>query len=771
METLTGSVTRLIFRNPETTYTVLRLVPDKTIRLKQPAGAETVAVPYRAKPGDGAPRQASFIEADDLPTLVTVVGDFASVDVGQQLWVMGEWVDHPFHGRQFRADKWKVQMPTSLAGMQTYLASGLVRGIGPTLASAIVAAFQDKTFEVIEHTPHRLLEVPGIGESRVRVISEVWHSQSAVRALMAYLQDQDLPPSLGLKLFKALGPAALELVQADPYRLIEVHGIDFHIADQIAARSGRSSASPERLAAGLRWLMADMAGRGHTYLPRAQAIEAAARVLAVEPALIARRLEEITAANQPLHLETALPALAAEQPVYLTDLYQLEVDSARRLKALATQPLSALAALRGELSDEQIHWAASVAGQTHLSLEQRLAVRRAIEHKVSVITGGPGTGKTICLRSLVALLELYRYRCVLVSPTGRSARRLAEATGHVASTLHRLLKYTGQTFSDDELQADVVIVDEASLLDLSLTRQLLSVLPATAHLVLVGDADQLPAIGPGMVLRDIIQAGLTAVTRLTHIFRQAQSSLIVTNAHRILHGQSLLTPQRDCDFYLFATNNASEAADLVVDIVSRRIPEHFGVSHDLLDPLRDVQVLAPMYRGRAGIDRLNARLQAVFNPPNQADNALPGLGAGKAERLLPRYTFRTGDKVMLTRNDYERDVSNGDVGTLVEINEAEQRLVVDCDGRLIHYDWLDTDDLAPAYAMSIHKAQGSEYPAVVIPLLSEHSIMLYRQLLYTAVTRARRLCVLVGSRRAIELAIQIDRGPSRYTGLAERLKS
>jgi exodeoxyribonuclease V alpha subunit len=756
MEHLTGSVTRLIFRNPETTYTVLRLAPDKAVRLKVNLQAEA------AKTADGGgSRQASFIEPDDTPAVVTVVGDFANVEVGQQLWVMGEWVEHPFHGRQLKAEKWKVQMPTSVTGMQTYLASGLVRGIGPALATAIVDTFQDKTFEVIEHEPQRLMEVPGIGESRVRTIREVWHEQSAVRALMAYLQAQDLPPSLAIRIFKALGPTALDRVEADPYRLTEIRGIDFHTADQIAAQTGRPVDAPERLAAGVRWTLAEMAGRGHTFVPRAQLVEAAARLLEVEPELAASALDELAGDGQFLQVEAGLPGLDGDQAVYTTELYALEVETAQRLAALARNPGSALAELRADLSDEKIHWAASVAGQAHLSEEQRAAVRAAVEHKLSLITGGPGTGKTICLRSLVALLDVYRYRCVLVCPTGRSARRLAEATGHPAATIHKLLKYTGQSFSDEPLDADVVIVDEASMLDLALTRQLLAVLPPSAHLVLVGDADQLPAVGPGMVLRDVIASGLAVITRLTHIFRQAQRSLIVTNAHRINHGEPLLVPQRDCDFYLFATNDASEAADLVVDIVSRRIAEQFGVRLGLADPLRDVQVLAPMYRGRAGIDRLNARLQQVLNPPAPT----------KAERPLTRCVFREGDKVLVTRNDYEREVANGEVGFITEINEAEQRLRLECDGRTIDYDWADTDDLAHAYALSIHKAQGSEFPAVVIPLLTEHTIMLYRQLLYTAVTRARKLCVLVGSRRAIELAIKIDRGPQRYTALAERLRT
>jgi exodeoxyribonuclease V alpha subunit len=774
MEQLTGSVTRLVFRNPETTYTVLRLAPDKTVRLRV-AVPETVSTAVAA--GDAAadgPRQASFIETDSLPKLVTVVGDFASIEVGQKLWVMGEWVDHPFHGRQFRAEKWKVELPTSLSGIQAYLASGLVRGIGPSLASAIVETFKEKTLEVIEREPERLLEVAGIGESRVRLIQQVWQEHSAVHALMAFLQAQDLPPALAVKITRALGPGALELIQADPYQLTGIRGISFETTDRIAAQAGLPRDSGARLAAGLRHTLEEFAAQGHTYAPQGLLVDATARLLDLPSGVVTEAIASLAARGDPICVAPApadpasadegpAPAGQAEPPqpaVYDARVYAAEVETARRLVELARYPESAIAALRAELSAEQIHWAATTAGQTDLSDEQRLAIRHAVEHKLSVITGGPGTGKTICLRTLVALLELYRYRYVLVSPTGRSAKRLAEATGREAHTVHRLLRYTGEVFSDTTLDADVVIVDEASMMDLLLTRQLVAALRPQAHLVLVGDVDQLPAVGPGMVLRDVIASRLAPVMRLTHIFRQAQSSLIITNAHRINHGEGLLLPQHDCDFYLFATNNAAEAADLVVDIACRRIPEQFGAALDLADPLRDVQVLAPMYKGRAGIDRLNARMQSALNPPAR----------DRAERVLRRGAFRVGDKLMITRNDYERDVSNGEIGFLVEIDEVEQRLRLNCDGRLVDYDWVDADDLVHAYAISIHKAQGSEYPAVVIPLLTEHSIMLYRQLLYTAVTRARRLCVLVGSRRAIDLAIDISRGPNRYTALAPRLR-
>ncbi len=766
MEQLTGSVTRLVFRNPETTYTVLRLAPDRPVQLKLSvaAGVAIAEVGGPAEGGPDEPRQASFIELDSLPGLVTVVGNFPDVEVGQQLWVMGEWVDHPFHGRQFRAEKWKVQLPTSLAGMQAYLASGLVRGIGPTLANAIVTAFKEQTFDVIEQQPQRLLEVPGIGESRVRVIREVWKEHAALRALMTYLQAQDLHPNLAIKIFKTLGPAALEAIQADPYRLTEVRGVGFAVADNIALQAGFPRDSAARLAAGVRQVLLLAAEQGHTYVPQGAVVESAARLLEVRPELVDQALGAL-APGQPAAAPPSLviEALAGEtEPAaYLGDLHRIEVEVAQHLAEVAGGPASALGTLRDELREEQIHWAASVAGQNDLSDEQRRAIWNAVAHKLSVITGGPGTGKTICLRSLVALLELYRFQYVLVSPTGRSAKRLAEATGREAHTIHRLLKYRGDEFSTEPIAAQVVIVDEASMMDLPLTRQLLRALQPGTHLVLVGDADQLPAVGPGIVLRDVIDSGQAAVTRLTRIFRQAQTSLIVTNAHRINRGEELLLPQRECDFYLFGTNGAAEAADLVVDIVARRIPEHFGHSLSLADPLGDVQVLAPMYKGRAGIDRLNARLQAVLNPP----------APDKAERVLARCTFREGDKVMVTRNDYEREVSNGEIGTIVRIDDEAQRLRLDCDGRVIDYDFNDTEDLVHAYAISIHKAQGSEYPAVVIPLLAEHTIMLYRQLLYTAVTRARRLCVLVGSRRAIDLAININRGPNRNSALAARLDS
>jgi exodeoxyribonuclease V alpha subunit len=759
MEQYVGTITRIVFHNEETGYTVLRLALDRDGG-KSRTPDLSLAVFEGDSKSRSQTRQASLIDLDSLPKLITVVGPFAGAEAGQQLRVLGEWMEHPIYGSQFKADKWEVMLPTTLYGIQAYLSSGMVKGIGPTLASAIVDTFKENTFDIIDRMPQRLLEVPGIGEGRLKMITDLWQEHSAIRSLMAFLQGQNLAPALAIKIYKALGPTAAQVIQDDPYRLTEVRGIGFKTADRIALQFGRPHDSMERIAAGVIFALEEFAEKGHTYMPYSHLVAVAASLLELPPPAVAAVIRQLAGNDERIRVEGDPQVENPEPAVYLRSLYLDESETAQLLLKLARHPLSALDPLRAELTMEQVYWSAAMAGQSELSEEQHLAIRRAVEHKLSIITGGPGTGKTMCLRTLVTLLGLYRYRFVLVSPTGRAARRLAEATGHEAYTIHRLLRYSGATFSEEEIPADMVIVDEASMVDLTLMKHLLGAIKPTTHLVLVGDADQLPSVGPGTVLKDVIASELAAVTRMTHIFRQAQSSWIVSNAHRINQGHMPLTPQRDCDFYLFTAQNTSHAADLIVDIVCRRIPEQFGETLGLTDPLRDIQVIAPMYKGLAGVERLNTRLQELLNPPAQE----------KPERALPRCVFRVGDKVMVTRNDYEREVSNGDIGYVVDIDKVSQEITVCVDGRSIIYDGPDTDDLVHAFAVSIHKAQGSEYPAVVIPVLSEHAIMLYRQLLYTAVTRARRLCVLVGSRSAIEMAVNTNRGPERYAGLAARLQ-
>ncbi|MGQ0603920.1 MAG: SF1B family DNA helicase RecD2 [Anaerolineales bacterium] len=758
MEPYLGTVTRIVYHNDDTGYTVLRLALEREGRK---SGRPVVSSSPPPALDLNGPQQLSLLNLDALPRLVTVVGTFAGVEAGQPLRVSGEWMEHSAYGPQLKADKWEVLLPTSVYGIQTYLASGVVKGIGPALAEALVRRFKEHTFDVIDRMPQRLRDVPGIGEGRLKTITQAWQEHQAVRQLMTFLQGHGLSPALAFKLYKTFGVGVAQIVQTDPYRLTEARSVGFHMADALALRLGTANDSPLRLSAGVLHVLGEAAEQGNSYQSYSRVLAETAALLNVPFSAVATALEDMALSDERLHVDRPAPGSINETPVYLHSLYQAEEETARHLTHLAQHKVSALAAMRAEVTEAQIIRCAALTGQAHLSEEQRLAFRRAIENKVSVITGGPGTGKTMCLRTLVTLLELYRHRCVLVSPTGRAARRLAEATGHDAHTIHRLLKYSGSEFSTDEIDADVVVVDEASMMDLIVMKHLLRAVRPEAHLVLVGDVDQLPAVGVGTVLNDVINSGLAAVTRLTHVFRQAQSSLIIANAHRIRQGQAPLTPQRECDFYLFNVCEADQAADMIVDIATRRIAEQFGASLNLHDPLRDVQVLAPMYKGAAGVDQLNARLQAALNPP----------AADKAERALPRGFFRVGDKVMFTRNDYDREVSNGDLGFVTDIDRANQEVSVECEGRRVVYEWNDLDDLIHAYAVSVHKSQGAEYPAVVMPILPDHHPMLYRELLYTAVTRARRLCVLVGSRAALEQAVQTCRGPERLSGLLPRLQA
>ena len=759
MEHYIGTVTRIVYHNDDTGYTVLRLALERAGR-KSKNGSPPPPPPAPPALDLNGPQQLSLLNLDDLPRLITVVGTFAGVEAGQPLRVSGEWIEHSAYGPQLKAEKWEVILPTSLSGIQAYLSSGVVRGIGPALAAAIVRKFKEHTFDVLDRMPHHLSDVPGIGEGRLKTITEAWNEHQAVRHLMTFLQGHGLSPALAFRLYKTFGAGVAQIVESDPYRLTEARSVSFPMADALALRLGLANDSPVRLAAGVLHVLGEAAEQGNSYLPYGQVLSATASLLNVPAESVAAVLETMARDDERIHVERPTPEALHQTPVYLHSLFQAEEEIARDLRERVQHSASALADMRAELSEAQLTRSAALAGQAHLSDAQRLALRRAVENKVSVITGGPGTGKTMCLRTLVTLLELYRHRCVLVSPTGRAARRLEEATGHEANTIHRLLKYSGSAFSADEIEADLVIVDEASMLDLIVMKHLLRAVRPEAHLVLVGDVDQLPAVGVGTVLNDVIASGLAAVTRLTHVFRQAQSSLIIANAHRINQGQTPLTPQRDCDFFLFNVCDADRAADMIVNVATQRIPDQFGKSLGLTDPLRDVQVLAPMYKGLAGVDNLNARLQAALNPPDSE----------KDERSWARGVLRLGDKVMFTRNDYDREVSNGDLGYVVDIDRARQAVSVECEGRRIVYDWNDLDDLTHAYAVSVHKSQGAEYPAVVMPILPDHHPMLYRELLYTAVTRARKLCVLVGARSALEQAVRVCRGPDRLSGLLDRLK-
>jgi exodeoxyribonuclease V alpha subunit len=735
MDTLSGSLERLTYYNPENGYTILRLRPE---------GGRLAAL--------------------DREGLVTVAGNLPELSPGEYLRLSGRWVNHPKYGQQFQVEVCERALPATAAGIRRYLGSGLVRGIGPRLAERIVARFGVGTLDVIENHPERLREVPDIGAKRIAMIARAWDEQKQVKQIMLFLHGHGVSTNLAVKIYKQYGDDSLAVVQADPYRLArDIYGVGFKTADRLARQLGLPVDHPSRIEAGLVYALNEMTGDGHVYSPQPTLAERAVELLEVPPDLIQPALERLAQdgrircepvpeAGLPAAGDAAAvrePAAAYGQPaVYLSALYYGETGVAQRLHALNR-------AFPTRLSDLP---PAFIALDPALSSEQQSAIRTALSQPLSVLTGGPGTGKTTCLRALITALESGRKRYALASPTGRAARRLSEAAGRPASTIHRLLAFKpgeGFTFNEENpLPIDLLVVDEASMLDLLLANSLLKALQPGTHLLLVGDADQLPSVGAGDVLRDVIASDVAPVTRLSVIFRQAAGSHIITNAHRINQGLLPLFPKETADFFLFPAETPEDAAGWVQDVACRRIPERFG-----LDPLRQVQVLAPMYRGPAGVHALNEKLQGALNPS----------GAMKAEKQLFGQTLRLGDKVMQVQNNYDKDVFNGDIGFIRGFNPVDQALTVDFDGRGVDYDWSEADQLVLAYAVSVHKAQGSEFPAVVLPMLTAHYMMLQRNLLYTAVTRAKSLCVLVGSRKAIGIAVKNDKVARRYTALDWRL--
>jgi exodeoxyribonuclease V alpha subunit len=736
MDELSGSVERVTFYNPETGYSVLRLRPERNLRL-----------PGQNRDG-----------------LVTVVGNLPELSPGENLRLKGHWLSHPKHGQQFQVEYCEQTLPATVAGIRRYLGSGLIKGIGPKLADRIVDFFGAKTLEVIENQPERLKEVADIGPHRAALIAAAWDEQRQVKEIMLFLHAHNISTNLAVKIYKQYGDQALAIVQSDPYRLArDIFGIGFKTADRIAQSLGLPQDHPSRIEAGLVYSLNEASEQGNVYAPADALTEQAASLLGVEAEMIPPALARLES-QQRIHRDAvpvdqgqpsktgAVSESAAPyggSAVYLTPLFYSEVGAAEKLASLA-------AAFPSRLSDIP---PALLALEASLSGEQQQAIRTALGNPVSVLTGGPGTGKTTCIRALIRVLEESHKRYALASPTGRAAKRLSEATGRPASTLHRLLGFSpGEGFkhnAENPLAIDFLVVDETSMLELTLFYNLLKALQPGMHLLLVGDVDQLPSVGPGDVLRDVIRSGVTPVTRLSTIFRQAAGSQIIENAHRINRGEMPEFSKDSQDFYLFPAESADQAAEWVEDVVCRRIPERFG-----LDPSQDVQVLAPMYRGPAGVTALNERLQAVLNPASPL----------KAEKKLFGQTFRLGDKVMQVQNNYDKDVYNGDIGIVTGFDPTNHTLTVRFDEQQALYDWSEADQLVLAYAVSVHKAQGSEFPAVVIPLVTAHYLMLQRNLLYTAVTRAKKLCVLVGSRRAIHIAVSNNRVAQRHTALDWRLR-
>ncbi|GAA2397228.1 ATP-dependent RecD-like DNA helicase [Streptomyces glaucosporus] len=698
--------------------------------------------------------------------LLTVVGSLLGAQVGESLRMEGRWGSHPQYGRQFHVENYTTVLPATVQGIRRYLGSGLIKGIGPKIAERIVDHFGLETLEVIENAPERLIEVPGLGPKRTKLIGAAWEEQKAIKEVMVFLQGVGVSTSIAVRIYKKYGDASISVVRNQPYRLAaDVWGIGFLTADRIAQAVGIPHDSPDRVKAGLQYALSQSADQGHCYLPEERLISDTVKLLQVDTGLVIECLDELAGEEEGVVRERVPDAEHPEgtvTAVYLVPFHRAELSLAGQLLRLLRTGEDRLPAFRDVDWEAALSWLAKRTG-AELAPEQEAAVRLALTEKVAVLTGGPGCGKSFTVRSVVELARAKRAKVVLAAPTGRAAKRLSELTGAEASTVHRLLelKPGGDAAYDRDrpLDADLVVVDEASMLDLLLANKLIKAVPPGAHLLLVGDVDQLPSVGAGEVLRDLLaEGGPVPAVRLTRIFRQAQQSGVVTNAHRINSGVPPIT-QGLSDFFLFVEEDTEEAGRLTVDVATRRIPARFG-----LDPRRDVQVLTPMHRGPAGAGTLNGLLQQAITP------ARPDL----PEKRFGGRVFRVGDKVTQVRNNYEKGangVFNGTVGVVTSLSPEEQRLTVRTDeDEEIAYDFDELDELAHAYAVTIHRSQGSEYPAVVVPVTTGAWMMLQRNLLYTAVTRAKRLVVLVGSRRAIGQAVRTVSAGRRCTALDHRLR-
>ena len=684
--------------------------------------------------------------------LVTLLGAAPSVAAGEYIQASGIWETHRDHGRQFRATFLRVTPPTSAEGMEKYLGSGLIKGIGPIFAQRLVAAFNDAVFEVIENTPRRLCEVAGIGRKRAARITASWAAQRVIRDIMAFLQGHGVSTSRAVRIYKAYGADAIPLVSANPYCLArDIVGIGFKSADLIAERLGIAKSAMIRARAGIEYALMEAIAGGHCGLPEDQLLAQAEKLLEIPRPTLAEALSR----------EAADGLVVADQIddcccFFLAHLWRAERMIGQRLLALSREPppwstIDAERAIAWVEKDLKVTLAAS----------QRAAVGLALKSKVLVITGGPGVGKTTLVNSILKILGAKSVSVALCAPTGRAAKRLTESTGLSAKTIHRLLEADPRRggFARGEknpLECELLVVDEASMVDVPLMAALLKALPSSAGLILVGDVDQLPSVGPGRILADVINSRVVPVARLTEVFRQATQSRIVVNAHRINSGK---TPVPDSaaneasDFYFVEAADSDQATHKILQIVRDRIPKRFG-----LDPIRDVQVLCPMNRGGLGARTLNLELQAALN----GDDSRPTIARFG-------WCYRVGDKVMQTANDYDKDVFNGDIGFVQTVDLDAQEIIIDFDGRPISYDFGELDEVSPAYATTIHKAQGSEYPAVVIPLATQHYLMLRRNLVYTGITRAKQLVVLVGQRRALAIAVKDSRAQTRWSKLKQWL--
>ena len=690
--------------------------------------------------------------------LVTVTGNIVNPTPGEIIEMTGEWTNNPKYGEQFKIVSCQTTTPASVHGIEKYLGSGLIRGIGPVMAKRIVERFKEKTLEVVEKEIGRLTEIGGIGQKRIGLIKKAWDEQKEIRAVMIFLQSHGVSSGYATKIYKTYGNDAIHIVQENPYRLAtDIFGMGFMTADKIADKIGFAKDSDLRAAAGILYVLQELSSQGHVYYPYEPLIQKCKEMLDIDREIILKAMGTAALDKQIVIEDINLdPAEFQEnnKAVYLTGYHLAETNLAARMKAL----VHAAQDVRKIDADKAIPWVQEKLAIT-LASKQMEAVRCAVDSKAMVITGGPGTGKTTIINAIIKIFSAMKSTILLAAPTGRAAKRMNEATGHEAKTIHRMLEYNMRKggFQRNEevpLDCDLVIIDEASMIDTMLMHHLLKAIPTTTTLIMVGDVNQLPSVGAGNVLKDIIDSGIAPVVQLNEIFRQAKESSIIVNAHTINEGSIpnlKSNPEKLDDFYFIEQEDPQKVLDLIITLVRDRIPKRFK-----LDPVNDIQVLTPMHRGAIGSGNLNIELQKALNP-----------GEGGIQRRGRQ--FKIGDKVMQITNNYDKEVYNGDIGRITSIDAESQEVVVTIDDRDVAYDYSDLDELIHAYAVSIHKSQGSEYPAVVIPITTQHYVLLQRNLLYTGVTRGKKLVVIVGTKKAMAIAVQNNKTQMRYTLLKDRL--